>query len=229
MTAAVIVPDYQLSLAIGKEGQNARLAAKLTGCRVDIRSETQAAEEGRAPRPAAPEAPAEAAPAPEAETCPRPRVPEAALARGRVVPEEPSSPTSRWPSATERRPRSRWSTPRSRAGRAPSRPRHRPRNRPRPDRVPDGRRDDGSRADLRRLPRGRRRSPRCFAWLGRRGAPSPSTRRAARRAAGPICIGTRQCVGEAFRRGGIAGALRTPLGSAEAASLRRDIEEELRA
>ena len=37
------------------------------------------------------------------------------------------------------------------------------------------------------------------------------------------------CVGEAFRRGGIAGALRTPLGSAEAASLRQDIEEELRA
>jgi transcription termination/antitermination protein NusA len=66
MTAAVTVPDYQLSLAIGKEGQNARLAAKLTGCRVDIRSETQAAEEGRAPRPAAPAAAAETAPAPEA-------------------------------------------------------------------------------------------------------------------------------------------------------------------
>src|SRR5438552_8385131 len=65
MTAAVTVPDYQLSLAIGKEGQNARLAAKLTGCRVDIRSETQAAEEARAPRPAAPEAAAETAPAPE--------------------------------------------------------------------------------------------------------------------------------------------------------------------
>ena len=40
--ARVIVPDYQLSLAIGKEGQNARLAAKLTGWKVDIRSETQA-------------------------------------------------------------------------------------------------------------------------------------------------------------------------------------------
>ena len=49
MTAQVIVPDYQLSLAIGKEGQNARLAAKLTQCRVDIRSETQAAEESRMP------------------------------------------------------------------------------------------------------------------------------------------------------------------------------------
>jgi N utilization substance protein A len=51
-TAQVIVPDYQLSLAIGKEGQNARLAAKLTGCRIDIRSETQAAEEERARREA---------------------------------------------------------------------------------------------------------------------------------------------------------------------------------
>lgn len=39
--ARVIVPDYQLSLAIGKEGQNARLAAKLTGWKVDIKSETQ--------------------------------------------------------------------------------------------------------------------------------------------------------------------------------------------
>jgi transcription termination/antitermination protein NusA len=43
-TAQVIVPDYQLSLAIGKEGQNARLAARLTGWRIDIKSETQAAE-----------------------------------------------------------------------------------------------------------------------------------------------------------------------------------------
>lgn len=42
-TARVIVPDYQLSLAIGKEGQNARLAAKLTGWRIDIAGETQAA------------------------------------------------------------------------------------------------------------------------------------------------------------------------------------------
>ncbi|GAB3252762.1 transcription termination factor NusA [Kineosporia babensis] len=39
-SARVIVPDYQLSLAIGKEGQNARLAAKLTGWRIDIRSDT---------------------------------------------------------------------------------------------------------------------------------------------------------------------------------------------
>ena len=43
--AEVIVPDHQLSLAIGREGQNARLAARLTGWRIDIKSETQIAEE----------------------------------------------------------------------------------------------------------------------------------------------------------------------------------------
>ena len=43
-TATVIVPDYQLSLAIGKEGQNARLAARLTGFKIDILNETQAAD-----------------------------------------------------------------------------------------------------------------------------------------------------------------------------------------
>jgi N utilization substance protein A len=48
----VIVPDYQLSLAIGKEGQNARLAARLTGWRIDIRPDTEAAE-GEAPAPPA--------------------------------------------------------------------------------------------------------------------------------------------------------------------------------
>src|SRR5699024_5862116 len=42
----VIVPDYQLSLAIGKRGQNARLAAKLTGWKIDIKSESTAKEEG---------------------------------------------------------------------------------------------------------------------------------------------------------------------------------------
>lgn len=57
-TAEVIVPDFQLSLAIGKEGQNARLAARLTGWRIDIKSETQAAA-------AAATATATEAPAPE--------------------------------------------------------------------------------------------------------------------------------------------------------------------
>jgi transcription termination/antitermination protein NusA len=60
-TALVIVPDYQLSLAIGKEGQNARLAARLTGLRVDIKSESQvreaaAVEEAREAVPGAEEA-----------------------------------------------------------------------------------------------------------------------------------------------------------------------------
>ena len=44
--ALVVVPDSQLSLAIGKEGQNARLAAKLTNYKIDIKSETQAVEQG---------------------------------------------------------------------------------------------------------------------------------------------------------------------------------------
>ena len=44
-SARVVVPDYQLSLAIGKEGQNARLAARLTGYKIDIKSESQIKEE----------------------------------------------------------------------------------------------------------------------------------------------------------------------------------------
>ena len=44
--ALVIVPDFQLSLAIGRAGQNARLAAKLTGYKIDIKSETEARETG---------------------------------------------------------------------------------------------------------------------------------------------------------------------------------------
>jgi N utilization substance protein A len=51
-TASVVVPDRQLSLAIGKEGQNARLAAKLTGWRIDIRSQTAAEQERLAQEPA---------------------------------------------------------------------------------------------------------------------------------------------------------------------------------
>src|SRR5450755_4652989 len=54
--AQVIVPDYQYSLAIGKEGQNARLAARLTGWRIDIRSDTAGSDPAAAPagRPARP-------------------------------------------------------------------------------------------------------------------------------------------------------------------------------
>ena len=44
-TARVTVPDFQLSLAIGREGQNARLAARLTGWRIDIRPDTEAGAE----------------------------------------------------------------------------------------------------------------------------------------------------------------------------------------
>ncbi|MGH2772492.1 MAG: transcription termination factor NusA, partial [Actinomycetota bacterium] len=67
-TAEVIVPDFQLSLAIGKEGQNARLAARLTGWRIDIKSESQIAAENarKAAAPAPEAAPPAAVPAPEA-------------------------------------------------------------------------------------------------------------------------------------------------------------------
>jgi transcription termination/antitermination protein NusA len=65
-TALVIVPDYQLSLAIGKEGQNARLAARLTGLRIDIKSESQIFEEEAAARAAA-ASPAQPAPADSSE------------------------------------------------------------------------------------------------------------------------------------------------------------------
>jgi N utilization substance protein A len=53
--ARVVVPDFQLSLAIGKEGQNARLAARLTGWRIDIRSDAEPAPEKEAPHGASQE------------------------------------------------------------------------------------------------------------------------------------------------------------------------------
>jgi transcription termination/antitermination protein NusA len=79
-TALVIVPDYQLSLAIGREGQNARLAARLTGWRIDIKSESQAAV------PPPPVVPVEAA-APE-ETQAETEEEVAAGAGGEPTPEE---------------------------------------------------------------------------------------------------------------------------------------------
>jgi N utilization substance protein A len=71
-SAFVIVPDHQLSLAIGKEGQNVRLAARLTGWRIDIRSEAQAKEqqanaEAAAAEAAAPSATNGSAPEPAVE------------------------------------------------------------------------------------------------------------------------------------------------------------------
>jgi transcription termination/antitermination protein NusA len=66
-TALAVVPDYQLSLAIGKEGQNARLAARLTGWRIDIKSETQVVEEEAAARAAPPQVEPPKAPPPQPE------------------------------------------------------------------------------------------------------------------------------------------------------------------
>jgi N utilization substance protein A len=101
-TALVMVPDYQLSLAIGKEGQNARLAARLTGWRIDIKSETQVAEERRSPARAIPATEAAPAPAEEAAPAPAEEVPEteaapapaeeAAPAPAEEVPETEAAP-----------------------------------------------------------------------------------------------------------------------------------------
>jgi N utilization substance protein A len=85
-TAQVIVPDYQLSLAIGKEGQNARLAAKLTGYRIDIKSETQSADDSRA---------SASAPADKAVVVAPPEVEVAAPGDGSVPPAAMEEPGAR--------------------------------------------------------------------------------------------------------------------------------------
>jgi N utilization substance protein A len=92
-TALVMVPDYQLSLAIGKEGQNARLAARLTGWRIDIKSESQAADDESRGRQA-PAAPEEAAPLEEA--APEEATPEEATPE-EAAPEEAAAPPSEQP------------------------------------------------------------------------------------------------------------------------------------
>jgi N utilization substance protein A len=102
-SARVIVPDYQLSLAIGKEGQNARLAAKLTGYRIDIKSETQTAEDDRvrkerkaetaAPAKAEPTALPDSEPAILSQAAESPEVEVAAPGDGSVPPDpEPAQP-----------------------------------------------------------------------------------------------------------------------------------------
>jgi transcription termination/antitermination protein NusA len=83
-TALVIVPDYQLSLAIGKEGQNARLAARLTGWRIDIKSESQFSEEQRRP--------AVQAPTPQDVAEPSADVPEQAAGIADSAPEPSAAP-----------------------------------------------------------------------------------------------------------------------------------------
>jgi transcription termination/antitermination protein NusA len=94
-TALVIVPDYQLSLAIGKEGQNARLAARLTGWRIDIKSETQFADEQRPRAARAEESPGRTEPAGSGS-------PAAVTTDGEpaVTPEENTAPAAE-PQATE--------------------------------------------------------------------------------------------------------------------------------
>ncbi|MFH1169488.1 MAG: transcription termination factor NusA [Chloroflexota bacterium] len=86
--ATIIVPDRQLSLAIGKEGQNARLAAKLTGWRIDIKSASAAEAEKAAAQPV----PEEAEPAPAAEAAAP--ISEEALAAMPELPVEPEAPAA---------------------------------------------------------------------------------------------------------------------------------------
>ena len=109
-TALVMVPDYQLSLAIGKEGQNARLAARLTGWRIDIKSESQAAEDDTRARQAlaAPvlPPPAEEAQPPEepgaAQTGQEPAPdPGEVPAEAQAEPEEPAMPAEEPAEAAE--------------------------------------------------------------------------------------------------------------------------------
>jgi N utilization substance protein A len=85
MEARVVVPDYQLSLAIGKEGQNARLAARLTGWRIDIRSDAAPVEPAAEPVEPAAE-PVEPAAEPEG------AAPETAGAAGDAAPDPAPAP-----------------------------------------------------------------------------------------------------------------------------------------
>jgi N utilization substance protein A len=101
-TALVIVPDYQLSLAIGREGQNARLAARLTGWRIDIKSESQAAEPTPAPAPAPPPKIEEAAgEAPVEEAAQAETVEEVATGAGAEPTPEEATPVEAEPVAPE--------------------------------------------------------------------------------------------------------------------------------
>jgi N utilization substance protein A len=106
-TALVVVPDYQLSLAIGKEGQNARLAARLTGWRIDIKSESQVAEEAAAARAKpTPAAEATEAEAPATETPAESEPPAAAEPQETAEPvasEDGDSPAAE-PAAAEEEP-----------------------------------------------------------------------------------------------------------------------------
>ncbi|MBW3588333.1 MAG: transcription termination factor NusA [Actinobacteria bacterium] len=101
-TAEVIVPDFQLSLAIGKEGQNARLAARLTGWRIDIKSETQAEQESA--RKAAARAAAEATAKPPAATTEESPAATTEESPAATTEESPAATTEEPPAATTEEP-----------------------------------------------------------------------------------------------------------------------------
>ena len=229
-TATVIVPDYQLSLAIGKEGQNARLAARLTGWRVDIKSETQLADEeayqgeewAQGEWVVDPETgeqvwqPAEGGPALSAEEWAHagdePEAGGERRARGRAEADgRAPRPTPRTPSRADggRRARGRAAEPeaerRARGRRAPSRRRSRrgaDASRPAPRSAP------ASAAGAR---------PARTSWSGWSGGPTEPLQ-AGRTLPGRgawLCAGSPSCLHRAARRGALSRALRAPV-SAEA-------------
>ena len=90
--AQVVVPDYQLSLAIGKEGQNARLAARLTGWRIDIRSDAAVQDSGDTGDPGTPQPRRLARRRPQSRTLRKPRP-----SRAPQRPQPPQPPQPQWP------------------------------------------------------------------------------------------------------------------------------------
>ncbi len=169
--ASVTVPERMLSLAIGREGQNARLAAKLTGWRIDIRSDVSVAEaKAAAESKVADEEVAETAPAAEAEVAvaakPKRVTKKAAAAEAAPAAEAASRPLTRHRSRKKLPPSSSRSA-------SPGRPQPKPLRSPR--RHPSPRKPSPSRSASRR----RRPSPR--RWRRRRGGcaagrPGPRTR-----------------------------------------------------
>jgi N utilization substance protein A len=109
--ANVVVPERMLSLAIGREGQNARLAAKLTGWRIDIRSDVSVAEAARAGAEGQSDVPAAA---PKEETAPVAAGPEEATTkpkRRKAAPKEETAPVAAGPEEATTKPKRRKAAP----------------------------------------------------------------------------------------------------------------------
>ena len=227
--ASVTVPERMLSLAIGREGQNARLAAKLTGWRIDIRSDVSVAEAkaARAPHRTRPVRPTATTP-----TRPRRPSPDAEAERhraGRRARQPPSRAPRRQAGRRDarrrplpRRPsRGRRSQAEPKAGRRPPTPQPKPaarsRGRPRPTedrsrrrRPPRpggrGRRRPPTRPPRRRRPRPRPRRPPTARWRrSRRDAAATARRSAAHRVPTRTCVACRTSRGRSASWSGSCG------------------------